>query len=176
MALARRRSLLRDDVPAVVRHGRACPGHPRALAPRVRTWIPGTRPGMTVMGRCVAYGVMRIMTARMKRRLSNVRHGLGETTKLASRRCPGRGSSWPGLSRPSTCFGAASKDVDARHKAGHDGVEGVVTPSPFTRVGSLPCSVTAGHDGDGAVRHLRSSRLDYFPFDLLRCGRNDILP
>src|SRR3954465_2651070 len=130
MALARRRSLLRDDVPAVVRHGRACPGHPRALAPRVRTWIPGTRPGMTVMGRCVAYGVMRIMTARMKRRLSNVRHGLGETTKLASRRCPGRGSSWPGLSRPSTCFGAASKDVDARHKA--------------------------GDEGDGAVRRLRS--------------------
>jgi uncharacterized membrane protein len=211
--------------------------------------MPGTRPGMTVMGRCVAYAVVGIGTARMKRRSSNVRHGLGETTKLASRRRPGRGSSWPGLSRPSTCFGAASKDVDtrhkaghdgdgavrrlrsyahhdgahetavikrphgrarprsfasrrrpgrglswpglsrpstcfgaaskdvdARHKAGHDGVEGVVTPSPFTRVGSLPCSVTAGHDGDGAVRHLRSSRLDYFPFDLLRCGRNDILP
>src|SRR4051794_15688937 len=35
-------------------------------------------------------------------------------------RRPGRDSSWPGLSRPSTCFGAASKDVDARHKAGHD--------------------------------------------------------
>ena len=30
-------------------------------------------------------------------------------------------SSWPGLSRPSTsCFAAAKKGVDARHKAGHD--------------------------------------------------------
>jgi hypothetical protein len=28
-------------------------------------------------------------------------------------------SSWPGLSRPSTSF-LLSKDVDARHKAGHD--------------------------------------------------------
>ncbi len=31
-------------------------------------------------------------------------------------------SSWPGSSRPSTsCFGSGTKDVDARHKAGHDG-------------------------------------------------------
>jgi hypothetical protein len=30
-------------------------------------------------------------------------------------------SSWPGLSRPSTSFlPRESKDVDARHKAGHD--------------------------------------------------------
>ena len=28
--------------------------------------------------------------------------------------------SWPGLSRPSTSFRLKSKDVDARHKAGHD--------------------------------------------------------
>src|SRR5689334_9990460 len=28
------------------RHGRACPGHPR-LAARSKTWMPGTRPGMT---------------------------------------------------------------------------------------------------------------------------------
>src|SRR6266404_1713690 len=28
-------------------------------------------------------------------------------------------SSWPGLPRPSTCL-LATKDVDARHKAGHD--------------------------------------------------------
>jgi hypothetical protein len=123
-------SLLRADVPEVARHGRASPGHPRSFPPRARTWMPGTRPGMTVMGRCVAYAVVGIGTARMKRRSSNVRHGLGETTKLASRRRPGRGSSSPGLSRPSTCFGAASKDVDTRHKA--------------------------GHDGDGAVRRLRS--------------------
>src|SRR3954453_14368691 len=63
MALARRRALLRADVPAVVRHGRACPGHPRSFPPRARTWIPGTRPGMTAMGRCVTYGVVRIVTA-----------------------------------------------------------------------------------------------------------------
>ena len=34
-------------------------------------------------------------------------------------------SSWPGLSRPSTFFGAATKDVDARYKAGHDAFRGV---------------------------------------------------
>src|SRR3954465_4754212 len=98
MALARRRSLLRDDVPAVVRHGRACPGHPRALAPRVRTWIPGTRAVMRVMGRCVAYGVMRIMTARMKRRSSNVvMAGLVLAIHVLRRGEQGRGG--PGTSR-----------------------------------------------------------------------------
>jgi len=55
-------------------------------------------------------------------------------------------------SRPSTCFGAASKDVDARHKAGHDGVEGVVTRSLFTRVGSLPCSVMGGRRDETSLR------------------------
>jgi hypothetical protein len=31
-------------------------------------------------------------------------------------------SSWPGLSRPSTsCLSLRGRDVDARHKAGHDG-------------------------------------------------------
>ena len=29
------------------RHGRACPGHPR-LRKESKTWMPGTRPGMTV--------------------------------------------------------------------------------------------------------------------------------
>src|SRR5258708_2050742 len=30
------------------RHGRVCPGHPRlALPPGLKTWMPGTRPGMT---------------------------------------------------------------------------------------------------------------------------------
>src|SRR5688572_2512063 len=33
----------------VVRHGRACPGHPRlARGADAKTWIPGTRPGMTL--------------------------------------------------------------------------------------------------------------------------------
>jgi hypothetical protein len=30
-------------------------------------------------------------------------------------------SSWPGLTRPSTSFFSRYNDVDARHKAGHDG-------------------------------------------------------
>jgi len=30
----------------IVRHGRACPGHPRLLA-EVKTWMPGIKPGMT---------------------------------------------------------------------------------------------------------------------------------
>jgi hypothetical protein len=30
------------------RHGRACPGHPRiAVSATRKTWMPGTRPGMT---------------------------------------------------------------------------------------------------------------------------------
>jgi hypothetical protein len=28
--------------------------------------------------------------------------------------------SWPGLSRPSTSLARSQKNVDARHKAGHD--------------------------------------------------------
>ncbi len=38
---------------------------------------------------------------------------------LSAQRQP-RSSSWPGLSRPSTSSSAASKDVDARDKPGHD--------------------------------------------------------
>jgi hypothetical protein len=30
------------------RHGRACPGHPRLPCfAAIKTWMPGTRPGMT---------------------------------------------------------------------------------------------------------------------------------
>ncbi|MEH2668524.1 hypothetical protein DXU07_03475 [Bradyrhizobium elkanii] len=29
------------------RHGRACPGHPRLSVAETKTWMPGTRPGMT---------------------------------------------------------------------------------------------------------------------------------
>jgi len=29
------------------RHGRACPGHPRLYRSESKTWMPGTRPGMT---------------------------------------------------------------------------------------------------------------------------------
>ena len=30
-----------------LRHGRACPGHPRPTSVAPRTWMPGTSPGMT---------------------------------------------------------------------------------------------------------------------------------
>jgi hypothetical protein len=38
-----------------VRHARACPGHPCLSLPHVRskTWVPGTRPGMTTEKSCV---------------------------------------------------------------------------------------------------------------------------
>jgi hypothetical protein len=37
-------------------------------------------------------------------------------------------SSWPGLARPSTSLPEQDKqDVDARHKAGHDGRDGMWT-------------------------------------------------
>src|SRR5438045_9634439 len=34
--------------PIHTRHGRACPGHPRLIrSAAFKTWMPGTRPGMT---------------------------------------------------------------------------------------------------------------------------------
>ena len=41
----------------LIRHGRACPGHPRlgGLA-RSKTWMPGIKPGMTVERPCVSPG------------------------------------------------------------------------------------------------------------------------
>ena len=64
------------------RHGRARrrsfasrrrPGHPRSLLPRARTWMPGTRPGMTVL-RAVRYlrSVASASFERMERRSANV--------------------------------------------------------------------------------------------------------
>src|SRR3954470_9117768 len=42
------RNRLRYDAPPGLRHGRACPGHPRLSRCRAaQTWMPGTRPGMT---------------------------------------------------------------------------------------------------------------------------------
>jgi hypothetical protein len=34
--------------PSLHRHGRAWPGHPRLACVLLKTWIPGTRPGMTL--------------------------------------------------------------------------------------------------------------------------------
>ena len=42
---------------------------------------------------------------------------------LLKPRAPSPSSSWPGLSRPSTVSRRSRSDVDARHKAGHDGVD-----------------------------------------------------
>ena len=76
--------ILREDGTPVSkrRHGRARrrsfasrrrPGHPRALVPRARTWMPGTRPGMTVL-RAVRYlrSVASASFERMERRSANV--------------------------------------------------------------------------------------------------------
>jgi hypothetical protein len=36
---------------SLFRHGRACPGHPRlSCLMEAKTWMPGTRPGMTTFG------------------------------------------------------------------------------------------------------------------------------
>src|SRR5262245_66548740 len=32
---------------SLLRHGLACPGHPRLASDSAETWMPGTRPGMT---------------------------------------------------------------------------------------------------------------------------------
>jgi len=49
-----------------------------------------------------------------------------------------RPSSWPGLARPSTSCFTATKDVDARHKAGHDERHSV-----FLRCSTLLAAATA---------------------------------
>src|SRR5439155_26911213 len=39
----------------IFRHGRACPGHPRfSYCYAVRTWMPGTSPGMTTFAQALA--------------------------------------------------------------------------------------------------------------------------
>ena len=44
------RSWRTEDLGQNQRHGRACPGHPRSWRGTVRTWMPGTGPGMTNSG------------------------------------------------------------------------------------------------------------------------------
>ena len=45
------------------RHGRACPGHPRLASSGAKTWMPGTRPGMTGVG-VIRYQNPRHSTSR----------------------------------------------------------------------------------------------------------------
>jgi hypothetical protein len=71
--------------------------------------MPGTRPGMTVMEWCVRDSFFASI-------LPHSPSWPGEATKLC----------FAPTSRPSTFF-SASKDVDARHKAGQDS-DGVVCP------------------------------------------------
>src|SRR3954470_5501517 len=95
---------LRADVPAIHVLGAAS----KCVDTRHKAGHDG------VEKRCVAYGVWRPHPSRGWYSGQQTSSWPGEATKL--RFAP--------TSRPSTCFGAASKDVDARHKAGHDGVEG----------------------------------------------------
>ena len=88
---ARRRSVASRGRSSGVRHGRARrrsfasrrrTGHPRALVRRARTWMPGTRPGMTSS----EGGFGQLRSCR--------------SASYVASMCP----SWPGLSRPSTSF------------------------------------------------------------------------
>jgi hypothetical protein len=86
---------------------RVRPGHPRlSCRASVKTWMPGTRPGMTGRGYVLCrYGDSAALNCERLRVVCRPPH-----------------ASWPGSSRPSTSFlPRVSEDVDARHKAGHDG-------------------------------------------------------
>src|SRR3954454_11838223 len=119
--------------------------------------------------RCVTYGVWRPHPSRGWYSGQQTSSWSGEATKL---RFAPTSRPWfvmAGLVPAIHVLGAASKCVDTRHKAGHDGVEGVVTRSAFTRVGSLPCSVMAGRGDDASVpavvpavvRHGRARRRSF---------------
>ena len=61
-------------------------------------------------------------------------------------------SSWPGLSRPSTsCLSLRGRDVDARHKAGHDGREAL--RFKFVMAGLVPAMMFHGYPP--SLRRLR---------------------
>src|SRR3954454_859448 len=115
--------------------------------------MPGTRPGMTVFEeRCVTYGVWRPHPSRSWYSGQQTSSWSGEATKLRFAPTSRRWFVMAGLVPAIHVLGAASKCVDTRHKAGHDGGEGVVTRSAFTRVGSLPGSVRAGRGDDASLR------------------------
>src|SRR5260370_7080932 len=44
---------IEGELVTILRHGRACPGHPRlSCCQTAKTWMPGTRPGMTSRCQC----------------------------------------------------------------------------------------------------------------------------
>src|SRR5262245_58834953 len=69
---------------------------------------------------------------------------------MRQRRCEPPSRSWPGLSRPSTSLSRSCvQDVDARHKAGHDGGETFAIrmtklPPSFCRCGQTINGACAG--------------------------------
>src|SRR5689334_18371503 len=60
------------------RHGRACPGHPR-LSIGAKTWMPGTRPGMT------GIGSIQVDPARLVERRPALGFVAEETVELGGR-------------------------------------------------------------------------------------------
>src|SRR3954468_20082006 len=133
---------LRADVPAIHVLGAAS----KCVDTRHKAGHDG------VEKRCVTYGVWRPHPSRGWYSGQQTSSWSGEATKL---RFAPTSRPWfvmAGLVPAIHVLGAASKCVDTRHKAGHDGVEGVVTRSAFTRVGSLPCSVMAGRGDDASLR------------------------
>src|SRR4051794_28047423 len=53
-----------------------CPGHPRSCCgSQARTWMPGTRPGMTSGNGSIPDGARPLLLAHLERRLLAGRHG-----------------------------------------------------------------------------------------------------
>src|SRR3954452_14228131 len=99
-------ALLRTDVPSVVRHGRACPGHPR---PFLRVQARGC-PAQGGAGRVVRIGrsIPEFPPSSLRREHATVMAGRGAEALLRA--------DVPAIH----VLSCGSKDVDARHKAGHD--------------------------------------------------------
>src|SRR5947208_10452557 len=83
---------LRADVPAIHVLGAAS----KCVDTRHKAGHDG------VEKRCVTYGVCVRILREVGTPVSKRRHGRARRRSFASRGRPGRGSSWPGLSRPST--------------------------------------------------------------------------
>ena len=96
----------------------------------VKTLMPGTRPGMTVERQCVSPVMAGLVTAS-----HYFRHGRACRASRVYPTCASSFNSQVGQARlavPSTSLLVLGReDIDARHKAGHDGGEAV----RFTRHG-----------------------------------------
>src|SRR5580692_3767705 len=65
--------------PCLLRHGRACPGHPRLASARRLPWMPGSSPGMTKKygGSSVATGPLRACAGKIQLERGAVDRGEG---------------------------------------------------------------------------------------------------